>query len=172
MSDPIPPSTELVEPTAPNLAEVSNGDTALAMPAPSILWASVNLHSEEGVQFMFAALGSADLKAENMIGKRFTIRAALVQGVHLVNDKTGELQPKHRTVFLLDDGSTIGFCADSIVKYLQCMTIMRGPGPWEPGITVELRQRSTQAGRRVYELALIKEALPSPTLAKGVKGGK
>lgn len=130
-------------------------------------WANWQLTSKPDKARLMKAFQQADLKADDILGKPISVTHVLVHPVEIVDEETGEVTPCHRTVFVLDDGRTVGFVSAGILKSLGLICAMEGTGPWPGGITLMVRQITVKRARRMYVIDLIES--PAAPAAKGKK---
>lgn len=116
------------------------------------LYTSLDRDTKEGRILIGKALGQADLKAAQFMDKPFPVADVLIHIIYLpIEDANGELtgqvDAQPRTVLIGPNGETAQFVSQGIARSLQNIMGLWGMPPWNPPLTVKLRQIETKRGR-------------------------
>lgn len=112
------------------------------------------------------AYGETDLKPDQLIGREFQIKWALVRPSQVLDKETGELYSYDRVILYDETGTCVHFGSAGVVQSLAVLVACHGAGPWEPPLRVRLVQSSTRSGGRWYQLAYVGRAA-RPRAGKG-----
>lgn len=151
------PAQELIVPTP--RAMTRGALTVLPDSGPAVL---TNIpDTPAGRALAFNAQSAADYKL--LIGKplRLRLTAYVVHLQECVDKETGEVYPVCRCVLVQQDGTTVASTGPAVRDRLAVLIRESGPGPWVPGLDVQLVARPCADGQGVWhDLLRVVEGLP------------
>lgn len=136
------------------------------MAGPMAFWAGWDTKTEEGAALVTRCLSESDLRPDKVIGTIVEVTRLFFHAVEINDVEGGEIIQAIRAVLILADEQTLSFTSEGALKSLRVLCQLRGAGPYNPPLSLRVRQLTTRAGRRTYALELVPKALPA------AKGGK
>jgi hypothetical protein len=106
----------------------------------------------------FAVTGQCQGNFRDLIGKEIAIVGLSTYVRESVDADTGEVTPRRRVVVHLEDGTSYGTEATTVVPTLIGLGRMKGASPWNPPVRILVSQGSHGQGLTHYRLALVQPA--------------
>lgn len=111
---------------------------------------SLDQSTDAGQCALVNATGPPDVTVEEIDGEVFDVQDYVVWTAHTPDDETGEIREHPRTTLIAPDGRTLQTTSEYVPHRLSLMIGMRGPGPWNPPIRVEVMRRQSRRKGRIY----------------------
>ncbi len=131
--------------------------------APSDL--SVMTESERRALLVQAtAVKGVETETDKFQWMNKTLHAQQVLGhsYHIVDEETGEISRRFRTVYLCDEAN-LSFTSEAATQFGELLLTVMGRGPWEPGVPFRFKMVTTGKGYRTYSFQVVDEpAAASP----------
>lgn len=126
---------------------IATTNNILTMPAGAMV---TSLKAEPGdreaATKLFNAMNNPGHKISDMINKRIAVRDFLMEMTEVANEETGEVSTVPRCVFIDDKGESYQAVSLGMANVLRNMVAAFGPAPWEPAITIEIKQQKVKRG--------------------------
>jgi len=135
--------------------------------ANPMIFTTLDRSTDEGKDRYIAAMGTADLRIQDLVNKTFQVTDLVAHHAELSDQTTGEVINKVRLVMFLADGKTLSCCSEGIYRSLKVITGEYGLPSKASPFSLEIIPITTRNGRQTYNLR--KVATPATT---PVKGGK
>lgn len=111
-------------------------------------YTSINLDSEENRKLLFKISESADTRVSDNLNKTFMLKDIFLQRYKKVNEETGELENKTRTILIDDKGKSYASASRGLYNsVLRFMSIMGQPNTWEHPIAVIVKEVTLPKGK-------------------------
>ena len=106
----------------------------------------------EGKAMLFAMESDGTEKVEDYRDKPFPLIAWGCKRVPLYDDQSREYVPVIRTVLIGTGGITLAVVSDGIAASLDLIRALYGDGPFQPALSVIIKEARTRRGHRLYKL--------------------
>lgn len=120
-------------------------------------YCSFDFSTDEGKEALFKVMSSPDKNISEYINKVINVKDIFCDMVDLTDKETGEMFVTPRVILIDDNGvsyqSASGSFYKTIVKFLQ---IYGNPTTWLHSIPIEIKQKETKNGRRIFTFELSK----------------
>lgn len=120
-------------------------------------YCSFDFSTDEGKETLFKVMSSPDKSISEYINKVINVKDVFCDMVDLTDKETGEVFTTPRVILLDDKGvsyqSVSGSFYKTMVKFLQ---IYGNPTNWGRCIPIEIKQKETKNGRRIFTFELAK----------------
>lgn len=120
-------------------------------------YCSFDFSTDEGKEVLFKVMSSPDKNISEYINKVINVKDIFCDMVDLTDKETGEMFVTPRVILIDDNGvsyqSVSGSFYKTIVKFLQ---IYGNPTTWPHSIPIEIKQKETKNGRRIFTFELSK----------------
>lgn len=148
-------------------AKADNGRALSFVKTPSIAAAFANPEEAPAVisniladdadrpKLFMATLSEADFSADDLLGVEFELNRFICVGVKYAADDDGAARHGIRTILVDVNGKTAGFGSDGIVRALDMLIGLFGPGPWSPSLVVKVVQLKLAGGHRLLSLEYV-----------------
>lgn len=111
-------------------------------------YTSINLESEENRKLLFKISESADMRVSDNLNKTIMLKDLFLQRYKKVNEETGELENKTRTILIDDKGKSYASASRGLYNsVLRFMSIMGQPNTWEKPIAVIVKEVTLTKGK-------------------------
>ncbi len=117
-------------------------------------FSNINRSERSGAVLLMRCSEEPTFRAEDVLSRDLLVTHYLVHTVDLENVETGEITTCPRTVLVLEDGGTVAFVSDGVLDSLQFLLGIVGLGPWNPPLTLQVKQARTRRGWKVTRLSL------------------
>lgn len=177
MDDPSPNGEAVATPEPANLAAIPPAETVQQRLIKAFTTGGLGYFSplqpnkEADAMLMFRALGQCDATFDSLIGEKVQLRTFCCFPVDVMDAETGEVRSLIRSVLILDDGRCVGCCSEGVLKALKALASLKGMGPWEPPLSVQLRQVGLKNGNRLFTLDWIAGTPPAVERKEGKRHG-
>lgn len=119
------------------------------------LYTSLTPASLEHKKLLVNAMQAGDFKAADLVGQQFGCRHVVVWQTTEEDEEEGEMKTFWRTTLIGEKGERYSFASDGVVKSLNAIIRAFGPPPWEPPITLVLREAKSSKGRTFHLLEVV-----------------
>ncbi len=122
---------------------------------------SFNLTTPEGRDLLQRCEEAPDAQIRSIVGELFEIKHVYAKVVDKIDEQTGEAFPILRICLVNKEGTIVACASDGIRESLVRLMAGHGFPPWNDGIRVAFKQRSTRGPRvRLYLMELIDKPKP------------
>ena len=111
-------------------------------------YTSLNLETEATRKMLFKISESADGRVSDNLNKTIMLKDLFLQRYKKVNEETGELEVKTRTILIDKDGKSYASASRGLYNsILRFMSIMGKPDEWESPIAIEIQEVQLPKGK-------------------------
>lgn len=93
--------------------------------------------------------GGGAKKADRSSGEQINVVHWYMHRQEMVNDRTGEITNPIRVVLLDDKGDAWAWMSGGVVKSVQTMVEAMGDGPYDPPLSILVKETITRKGMRI-----------------------
>lgn len=112
--------------------------------------------TEEDKKELFNALESCDVLLNDIVGTTIEVKDIYVEEREVVDEETGEIKTKFRTILFDKDGKTYATGSYGIYNVLKKIVGIYGlPTTWEKPLTVKVAKRPIGNGKSSLTLTLV-----------------
>ena len=120
------------------------------------LYCSLPADTVEDKKAIFKVLGSADYKVADTLGTTINLRNVLVQKYEKVNQETGEVETKYRTILIDENGTTYASASKGLFTSCKRLFALMGlPENWTEALPIKVEEIKTTQGFKTYEIKLV-----------------
>ena len=120
------------------------------------LYCSLPADTVEDKKAIFKVLGSADYKVADTLGTTINLRNVLVQKYEKVNQETGEVETKYRTILIDENGTTYASASKGLFTSCKRLFALMGlPENWTESLPIKVEEVKTTQGFKTYEIKLV-----------------
>lgn len=110
---------------------------------------------EEEKKELFNALETCDALLNDCVGQEITIKDIFCEEKEVVDEETGELKKKYRTILFDINGQTYATGSYGIFNVIKKLISIYGLPTWEEGIKVKVAKRPIGNGKSSLTLTLV-----------------
>ena len=112
--------------------------------------------TEEEKKELFNALETCDVLLNDCVGTEFELKDIYVEEKEVIDDETGEVKKKHRSILFDTTGKTYATGSYGIYNILKKIVSIYGlPTTWENPIKVKVSKRPIGNGKQTLTLVLV-----------------
>ena len=105
---------------------------------------------------LFNALESCDVLLNDCVGEEIAVKDVYVEEKNVIDDETGEVKTKFRTILFDEDGKTYATGSYGIYNVLKkIFTIYGLPTSWDKPLKVKVAKRPIKDGKQSLTLTLM-----------------
>lgn len=105
---------------------------------------------------LFNALESCDVLLNDCVGEEIAIKDVYVEEKKVIDDETGEVKTKFRTILFDEDGKTYATGSYGIYNvFKKIFTIYGLPTSWDKPLKVKVAKRPIKDGKQLLTLTLM-----------------
>lgn len=120
------------------------------------IYCSIVAESEESKKQLFNALETCDALLNDCVGQEIAIKDIYVEEREIIDEETGEVRPKYRTILFDESGQTYATGSYGIFNIVKKIVSIYGlPTNWENPIKVKVSKRPIGNGKQSLTLTLI-----------------
>ena len=120
------------------------------------IYCSKKAESEEEKKELFNALESCDVLLNDIVGTEIEIKDIYVEEKQVVDDETGEVKTKYRTIIFDNEGKTYATGSYGIYNVLKKIVGIYGlPTDWKKTLKVKVIKRPIGNGKSSLTLTLV-----------------
>ena len=120
------------------------------------IYCSKETKTEEDKKELYNALEECDILLNDIVGQNIKIKDVYVEEREIVDEQSGELKKKYRTILFDENGTTYVSGAYGIFNALKKIFSVYGfPTNWENPIEVEVIKKSLNGGKKSLSLKLV-----------------
>lgn len=120
------------------------------------IYCSIVAESEESKKQLFNALETCDALLNDCVGQEIAIKDIYVEEREIIDEETGEVRPKYRTILFDENGQTYATGSYGIFNIVKKIVSIYGlPTNWENPIKVKVSKRPIGNGKQSLTLTLI-----------------
>lgn len=134
----------------------NKGELTLFSGIKQNVYCSKVAETEKEKKELFNALESCDALLNDCVGQEIEIKDIYVEEKQVIDDATGELKTKYRTILFDKNGQTYATGSYGIYNILKKIVQIYGlPESWEKPLKVKVAKRPTGNGKQSLTLTLI-----------------
>lgn len=134
----------------------SKGDLTLFSGIKQNVYCSKVAETEKEKKELFNALETCDALLNDCVGQEINIKDIYVEERQVVDDETGEIKTKYRTILFDESGQTYATGSYGIYNILKKIVQIYGlPEIWEKPLKVKVAKRSIGNGKQSLTLTLM-----------------
>lgn len=119
-------------------------------------YCSIVCETEKDKKTLFNALESCDVLLNDCVGQEIEIKDIYVEEKEVVDEKTGEVKPKFRTILFDAKGQTYATGSYGIYNVMKKLVSIYGlPTDWEKPLKVKVAKRPIGDGKQSLTLTLV-----------------
>lgn len=131
-------------------------DVALFGEIQQKIYCSKVVESEKEKKELFNALESCDVLLNDCVGQEINIKDIYVEEKTIIDEETGEVKPKYRTIIFDENGQTYATGSYGIYNILKKLIAIYGlPTSWEKSLKVKVAKRPIGNGKQSLTLTLV-----------------
>lgn len=139
-----------------NSVENVKNEVALFGGIEQKVYCSKIAETEKEKKDLFNALESCDALLNDCVGQEIKIKDIYCEEKTIVDDETGEVKPKYRTIIFDESGQTYATGSYGIYNVLKKLVTIYGlPTTWEKPLKVKISKRPIGNGKQSLTLTLI-----------------
>lgn len=122
----------------------------------SKVYCSMNVTTDEEKKKLFNTLESCDVLLNDCVGNEIAIKDIYIEERNVVDEETGELRTKYRTIIFDENGQTYATGAYGIYNVLKKIVQIYGtPDLWQEPLKVKVSKKPIGNGKQSLTLILI-----------------
>lgn len=122
----------------------------------SKIYCSKDCESDEEKKDLFNALESCDALLNDCVGQEIDIKDLYVEERQVIDDETGEVKTKYRTIIFDENGQTYATGSYGIYNVIKKIVSIYGlPTNWTNPIKVKVAKRPIGNGKQTLTLTLV-----------------
>ena len=119
------------------------------------MYCSKTVEKEEEKKELFNALETCDALLNDCVGQEIDIKDIYCEEKEVIDDETGELKNKYRTIRFDKNGQTYATGSYGIYNVIKKLISIYGYPTWENGIKVKVAKRPIGNGKSSLTLTLV-----------------
>lgn len=120
------------------------------------MYCSLNVVTEEDKKMLFNALETCDVLLNDCVGAEFELQDIYCEEKQVLDEETGELKNKFRTILFDSEGKTYATGSYGIYNVIKkIITIYGLPTTWEKPLKVKVAKRPIGNGKQSLTLQLL-----------------
>lgn len=119
------------------------------------VFCSVNAETEEEKKKLFNTLEQCDALLNDCVGTEIEIKDVYCEEREVVDEDTGEVKTKFRTILFATNGQTYATGSYGIFNVIKKIIQIYGFPTWENGIKVKVAKRPIKDGKQTLTLNLL-----------------
>ena len=134
----------------------NKGELTLFSGIKQNIYCSKVAESEKEKKELFNALESCDALLNNCVGQEIEIKDMYIEEKQVVDEETGELKTKFRTILFDENGQTYATGSYGIFNVLKKIVSIYGlPTTWEKPLKVKVAKRPVGNGKQSLTLIIM-----------------
>ena len=134
----------------------NKGELTLFSGIKQNIYCSKIVESEKEKKELFNALESCDALLNDCVGQEINIKDMYVEEKQVIDDETGEIKTKYRTILFDENGQTYATGSYGIYNILKKIVQIYGlPETWEKPLKVKVAKRPIGNGKQSLTLTLM-----------------
>lgn len=113
------------------------------------------VEKEEEKKELFNALETCDALLNDCVGQEIVIKDVYCEEKEVIDDETGEIKKKYRTILFDMNGQTYATGSYGIFNVIKKLISIYGLPTWENGIKVKVAKRPIGNGKSSLTLTLV-----------------
>ena len=139
-----------------NVNEEVKGELTLFSGIKQNVYCSKSAETETEKKELFNALESCDALLNDCVGQEIDIKDMYVEEKQVIDDATGEIKTKYRTILFDENGQTYATGSYGIYNILKKIVQIYGlPENWEKPLKVKVAKRPIGNGKKSLTLTLM-----------------
>lgn len=119
------------------------------------IYSSKVVETPEEKKELFNALETCDALLNDCVGQEITIKDIYCEEKQVLDEETGEIKNKYRTILFDINGQTYATGSYGIFNILKKIIAIYGQPTWEDGIKVKVAKKSIGNGKSSLTLVLV-----------------
>lgn len=120
-------------------------------------YTSINMENAENRKLLFKISESADGRVSDNLNKTIMLKDIFLQRYDKVNEETGEVEEKTRTILIDETGKSYASASkglyNSLLKFIQ---IMGKPDTWEKPMAIQVQEVALPKGKTYKIVPILK----------------
>ena len=134
----------------------NKGELTLFIGIKQNVYCSKVAETEKEKKELFNALESCDALLNDCVGQEIKIKDIYVEEKQVIDDETGEVKTKYRTILFDENGQTYATGSYGIYNVLKKIVQIYGlPESWEKPLKVKVAKRAIGNGKQSLTLTLM-----------------
>lgn len=119
-------------------------------------YCSMKVETMEDRKNVFNAMGKCDYRLSDCLNKTINLKDVIAQRYTSVDEETGEVIEKVRTIFIDADGTTYASASKGLFSSLKKLFALMGmPDTWESPIAIQVAETTTKQGFKTFEIKIV-----------------
>jgi hypothetical protein len=118
-------------------------------------YCSKNVVSDQDKKELFNALEQCDVVLNDIVGQEIVLKDVYCEEKQVMDDVSGELKTKYRTILFDIEGKTYATGSYGIFNVVKKLSSIYGLPTWEDGIKVKVAKRPMGNGKSTLTLNLL-----------------
>lgn len=120
------------------------------------VYCSMPMDTVEDRKVIFNAMGKCDYRLSDMLNQTINLKNVIAQKYNSVNEETGEVTEKVRTIFIDAEGKTYASASKGLFSSTKKLFALMGmPDTWESPIAIQVVETQTKQGFKTFEIKLV-----------------
>ena len=119
------------------------------------MYCSIVTDTEESKKELFNALETCDALLNDCVGTEISIKDIYVEEKQVIDETTGELKNKYRTILFDENGQTYATGSYGIYNVIKKLISIYGYPTWDPSIKVKVSKKPIGNGKSSLTLTLV-----------------
>lgn len=113
------------------------------------------VETEEEKKYLFNALETCDALLNDCVGQEINIKDVYCEEREVMDEETGEMKKKYRTILFDVNGQTYATGSYGIFNIMRKLMVIYGAPTWENGLKVKVAKRPIGNGKSTLTLTLV-----------------
>ena len=122
---------------------------------PTNVFCSKVAKDEKDKKELFNALETCDVLLNDCVNQEITIKDVYCEKTDVVDEETGEVRPKYRTILFDIDGKPYATGSYGIYNVIKKIIAIYGLPTWEKGLTVKVIKQKVKDGKSKLSLTIV-----------------
>ena len=151
---------EVTETTESNVIVVNNNSNLTlqdeVVKSTKNVYCSVKGNTVEEKKLVFNAMSQCDYKVADKLGETIALKDVILQKYNKVNETTGELEGKYRTILIDSQGVTYASASVGLFNSLmRLFAIIGEPNTWASPINIQVVETAMKKGGKTYTIKTV-----------------
>ena len=119
-------------------------------------YSSLKNNTIESKKIMFNALQKCDYRVSDMLDTEIDLVNVIMQHYQKVNDETGEVEDKIKTILIDKDKKTYASASHGLFNsMLNVLSMFGEPSKWEEPLKIKVVETKTKQGFKTFEIKIM-----------------
>lgn len=134
---------------------VQNNEGSFLVEDMNKTFSSMKLETIEERKGLFNALETCDVLLNDVVNTEILIKDVYIEERQVVNEDTGEVQNKYRTIIFDTDGKTYATGAYGVYNSIKKLIQVYGLPTWDNGVKVKVAKKTIKDGKTSLVLIML-----------------